>query len=62
MPAAPGAVRPRQGLIAHKTSACLQEYKARPDRAARPYKDPRDFARIAEGLAKAGLPYGWRAQ
>jgi hypothetical protein len=56
MPAAPGAVRPRQGLIAHKTSACLQEYKARPDRAARPYKDPRDFARIAEGLAKAGLP------
>jgi adenylate cyclase len=21
-----------------------------------PYKDPRDFARIAEGLAKAGLP------
>jgi len=30
MPAAPGAVRPRQGLIAHKTSACLQEYKAPP--------------------------------
>jgi adenylate cyclase len=51
-----------QGNAARPRAAWAELLKVNPDFSLEqrervlPYKDPRDFARIADALAKAGLP------